>query len=420
MYRATFELEAVTPVFMRGADQGRAEFRAASVKGVMRWWFRALAGAYLGNDVRKLKEIEGRIFGSAGSGGSRRSLVTVSAKALREPTPLIGAEKKADSNFRREFLYNEVSYLFFSLKMGLNKFSNVPTHYPDGSKFQVTISSHDRDAFVLASASLWLATALGGFGFRARRGAGSLRITKVSFSDGETDEEIRRFLKTIETATLDDFKHDLEKILKNETLRESAGRVFGKNSGQPPQVPSFPNLAKIKVLVSKNSYQRPMDALKSLQEAYAGRYNSYKRAYTGGVRFGFADREFSSEAIGNLLGGKTKKEYRYYFGTPVVYANWKVEVRGLGGEREFSRRASSLILTVKKIKGSYYPVVVIVPYQYLPGHRGKFRARKGNTTVEIEVLTSRGTAFTNEDFVEWVTTHVVNGFKGRGFEEVYP
>ncbi|MDV3104832.1 type III-B CRISPR module RAMP protein Cmr1 [Thermococcus waiotapuensis] len=409
MYRATFELEAITPVFMRGADQGRAEFRAASVKGVMRWWFRALAGAYLGNDVKTLREIEGRIFGSAGSGRSRRSLVTVSAKALSEPTPL------SVNPSAKGFLYNETSYLFFSVKMGLNKFSNVPTHYPAGSKFQVTISSPDRDAFVLASASLWLATTLGGFGFRARRGAGSLGITKVSFSNEKTDEEIRKFLKTIETATL----YDLKKIL-DETLRESAGRVFRKNSRQPLQMPSFPNLAKIIVLVSRKSYQGPMDALKSLQEAYAGRYNSYKRAYTGGVRFGFAHREFSSEAIGNLLGGKTKEEYRYYFGTPVVYANWKVEVRGLGGEKEFSRRASSLILTVKKIKGSYYPVVVIVPYQYLPGHRGKFRARKGNTTVEIEVLTPQGTAFTNEDFVEWVTTHVVNGFKGRGFEEVYP
>jgi len=38
-----FELKAVTPIFMHGADQGRVEIRAASIKGLMKWWFRALA-----------------------------------------------------------------------------------------------------------------------------------------------------------------------------------------------------------------------------------------------------------------------------------------------------------------------------------------------------------------------------------------
>ncbi|MDI3498463.1 type III-B CRISPR module RAMP protein Cmr1, partial [Archaeoglobus sp.] len=42
MYSATFTLEAITPVFMRGANQSKAEIRAASIKGLMRWWFRAL------------------------------------------------------------------------------------------------------------------------------------------------------------------------------------------------------------------------------------------------------------------------------------------------------------------------------------------------------------------------------------------
>ncbi|MGB9878340.1 MAG: type III-B CRISPR module RAMP protein Cmr1, partial [bacterium] len=32
------------PLFMGGADPKKAEWRAPSVKGLMRWWFRAAGG----------------------------------------------------------------------------------------------------------------------------------------------------------------------------------------------------------------------------------------------------------------------------------------------------------------------------------------------------------------------------------------
>ncbi|WP_297506502.1 hypothetical protein, partial [Thermococcus sp.] len=373
-----------------------------------------------------------------------------------------------------DFPYNMANYLFFSVKMGLEKFLKneleavlnkhgiknkfgdkrqldrilqrkgvnlgkltselkervrvrIPTYYPPGSRFQVTISSPDRDAFVLASTSLWLAVTYGGFGFRARRGAGSLRITKVSFGDKDIDKTLKGFLKTLETAT----PRDLKTVLWNEVLEESTGGMFGKTFGQHSQMPSFPNLSGFQILVSKNPHRTFMDALESLQEAYAGHYNRSRRMYEGGVRFEFSDRQFSHKAIETLKGGETYTEYRYYFGTPVIYANyWGTGVKGIGREngkeKEFSRRASSVILTVKKINESYYPMVVIIPYQYLPMHRGEFiaeskrKSKRNNEKAIIKILTSRGTPFTNEDFVDWITSDVVDEFKKRGFVEVYP
>ena len=38
---ATFKV--VTPMFMSGADQSQAELRTASIKGALRFWWRALA-----------------------------------------------------------------------------------------------------------------------------------------------------------------------------------------------------------------------------------------------------------------------------------------------------------------------------------------------------------------------------------------
>lgn len=42
--RANFTLKVLTPMFMGGADpEGAPELRAASIRGAMRFWFRAIA-----------------------------------------------------------------------------------------------------------------------------------------------------------------------------------------------------------------------------------------------------------------------------------------------------------------------------------------------------------------------------------------
>ena len=37
-----FEVEIVTPLFLGGADPNKAELRAPSIKGALRFWWRAL------------------------------------------------------------------------------------------------------------------------------------------------------------------------------------------------------------------------------------------------------------------------------------------------------------------------------------------------------------------------------------------
>lgn len=45
MTRQTFTLEFITPCFCAGADPAQAEIRAPSIRGQLRWWFRALGGS---------------------------------------------------------------------------------------------------------------------------------------------------------------------------------------------------------------------------------------------------------------------------------------------------------------------------------------------------------------------------------------
>ena len=44
MIRQTYHIELITPCFCAGADPARAEIRAASIRGQLRWWFRVLGG----------------------------------------------------------------------------------------------------------------------------------------------------------------------------------------------------------------------------------------------------------------------------------------------------------------------------------------------------------------------------------------
>lgn len=60
----------VTPMFCGGPRQ-EAELRLASFKGVLRFWWRALAWSRLDGDLDRIQKREAELFGSSGSGQSR-------------------------------------------------------------------------------------------------------------------------------------------------------------------------------------------------------------------------------------------------------------------------------------------------------------------------------------------------------------
>jgi len=72
MERLELQLKLLSPAFVAGADQRLAELRAASVKGLLRWWWRAACGD-AGLRPKELLEREGRIFGVAGERASWKS-----------------------------------------------------------------------------------------------------------------------------------------------------------------------------------------------------------------------------------------------------------------------------------------------------------------------------------------------------------
>lgn len=57
--------KVVTPMFLAGTDKDTPELRASSIRGALRWWFRAVAGGYI-TALTELKRLEGCLFGDPG------------------------------------------------------------------------------------------------------------------------------------------------------------------------------------------------------------------------------------------------------------------------------------------------------------------------------------------------------------------
>ncbi|MHA2616639.1 MAG: type III-B CRISPR module RAMP protein Cmr1 [bacterium JZ-2024 1] len=158
-----FVLNVVTPLVLSGADQNTCEWRAPSIKGLLRWWFRVSGGQ---------KEEEASIFGWAGEKSSRRSKFKISitpalsCNTVQPPTITVRAKGRIF----------QTQYWGYPLREQTRKC------FPPGDKelkvrfaFSPLMSESEKQKVF---ASWWLAVHLGSFGSRARRGYGVLKVLK--------------------------------------------------------------------------------------------------------------------------------------------------------------------------------------------------------------------------------------------------
>lgn len=156
MQSITFECEVITPMFLSGADGCTPELRPPSIKGALRFWWRAINGG----NWETLKPIEDKIFGSTDS----RSKVSIE---IEKSNPEIS--KNIKSNIEN---FQGIQYLFYSTFMSGDGKPKRASYTK--LKFNVTLRAKDRDQTELKKMgyAFWLLANFGGLGTRTRRGAG--------------------------------------------------------------------------------------------------------------------------------------------------------------------------------------------------------------------------------------------------------
>jgi CRISPR-associated protein Cmr1 len=183
MHKVTLEVRTLTPLFLAGADQGRAELRAPTVRGLLRYWRRALIGGLVGTDAAGLKQVqqmESATFGTTERGSAVIIRVSGASQEPREFTEKISMRQG------EKWLATGKGYLLWSMARSGNakrgNFKPARWYFPAGTSFQVTLAARDAASQQIkhATAAFWLLTQLGGLGSRSRRCAGSFSAQAIS------------------------------------------------------------------------------------------------------------------------------------------------------------------------------------------------------------------------------------------------
>jgi len=155
--RREFECEVVTPLFLGGADPQNAEFRAAPIKGALRFWWRALYGS---NDIESMKKSEDAIWGST----QCKSMVTVE---VISPDIQPVREKLDRGNF------NIYEYLGYGYRVG-----NIVRSYFKEGIFTIRLC-YNKEYHEQVTNALSFLMYFGGIGAKTRNGFGSLKCKEV-------------------------------------------------------------------------------------------------------------------------------------------------------------------------------------------------------------------------------------------------
>lgn len=161
-----FHAEALTPLVIAGADNKKPDvlaegLRPPSLRGAMRWWFRAMMGGIVGahDNYKTLRDLEGTIFGTTDQGSSIQ-LRTYLLKGVKDTAYLCMNDRRSKrSGAPKDYVK-------------IQKSSIAPT-----GQFFIQLVGRNGTEITLALCSLWLTALLGGIGSRSRRGFGSLALS---------------------------------------------------------------------------------------------------------------------------------------------------------------------------------------------------------------------------------------------------
>lgn len=343
------DFKIVTPIFMSGADQGIAELRPPSIKGVIRFWWRALAYSRFNGDLVALANREKELFGSTEQAAS--IIIRISSHSNTVAT----LKNTVHQSFK---ILAGARYLGYGL---MDAFDGRNT---EAGKLQRPCINHNQRLIVNFSSqsdipqefvdAIKLTGLLGGLGSRSRKGFGSLTLDKLTLDK----ESI--WIKPQDTNT---YKSNLSVLLN------------GINSiAKEPSFSAFSQLTRIDCLQQGNDPIRLLHSFGLQMQRY--------RSWGKDNRVNGEESEQNFQADHDWyrrLGHYRSSDFhpqRVVFGLPHNYSqNPADNVTGT----EHDRRASPLLVHVHEYAPDRYGLIsIVLRAEFLPD---KEKIKAGNKSV---------------------------------------
>ena len=347
--KISFEIETITPMFLSGADQSKAELRAASIKGLLRFWWRALQAE---SDINKLRERESQIFGSSDvekGGGSSFSIrvshdgdikTTRTTKFLDNPNYKVSVEGKT-------FKMNILAYLAYGLYDFKKGF--LRDYIAHGEKFHIIFNIKREDYLQDIVRTMFVFSLFGGIGSRNRNGFGSFDISNGSES----------FNTMKDTFVIDNpYKAgNLHKIIKREV-----------------PISDYPSFSKgTKIFKAQKSFSSVFDSLADVGKIYrSGRIS---------------------------LENRHQFQKRQFIGAPLDPPKETFE-------SFLERHAKPYFIKIAKEDNSYRSYVLYLPSQYCEGKEREDRKERGEHKIIDHSAVNRQFDAVCTQFNEFLVQHM--------------
>lgn len=342
-----------TPLFGGGADpSATSELRPSSFKGVLRFWWRAMAWSRCQGDLALIQEQEAMLFGSASRGQAAvrlRFVIPARLESLSAQSTL--KEARGDSRvvgMGARYLGYGLMHAFPSRKSNTEAGQLTRPALQAPLEFIVQLRSTALDPALHQSLieALIALGCLGGMGSRSRKGYGSLVLEAIDL-DGSSHWQAPRSEEQL-----------LETI---RDLRDKANR-----EGLPPYT-AFSRDAR-HLLLSAESCREPLQLLDLIGREMV-RFRSWGK--DGMVLQNVpSERNFKHDhdLMEQPVGARRSHPQRIAFGLPHNYG--KGASKQVAPEGHLDRRASPLFIHIHSCGSRPVAVLSFLPARFLPAATG--------------------------------------------------
>jgi len=389
--RATYRI--VTPMFIGDAEQHATGISPQSVKGALRFWWRALQWGEIKTADKtdeealcELHEQEAKLFGIAmdekrGKSGKVNGQGKFTLRVIH-PQFNTTAQNTVHSEFKahdaaRYFGYGLME-AFNSKDKGTKAGQLTRSCINNNQAFDLQLIFRDQIDDSIKNALIIMGL-LGGLGSRVRRGIGSIALERLVHNYKEYQ---------VSTTTYKDKTEELFNSPKNEAdyislIKKHLPDV--KNVSQPP-FSAFSNESRIDLLVRANS------ALSALDDLANGMVMYRSWGKNGEVLKKDSEKNFKKDH--DWKDKNRLKDFhprRVIFGLPHNYGQEdryavnpeKQKAPYPEGYYKHDRRASPLLFHVHKVGSKYLGVSILLPAQFLPTNE-KINAGGINVPAKVE------------------------------------